>query len=70
MRKINSVIGFLLSLITYATLILSCGDSEITPVDGDSNTPSNVLAIDLGLPSGTKWANIPFWLYWRGLHLV
>ena len=43
-----------------SVVLTSCGDDEeeVTPGGGNGKAPSGVKAVDLGLPSGTLWANM------------
>lgn len=59
MRK-NTLSILLVVLMSMAAGVVftSCGDDEIKPGGGKGKTPSGVKAVDLGLPSGTLWANM------------
>ena len=50
------------ALMFGSVLLASCsnGDTPVSPDDANDmgNAPSGVRLIDLGLPSGTKWANM------------
>ena len=48
------------TFIGTSVVFVSCGDDEdeVTPGGGNGNAPSGVTAVDLGLPSGTLWANM------------
>lgn len=59
--------GLLLILLACSTILISCGDDESKPdrqeQDNSKNNPENkipkgLVAVDLGLPSKTLWANI------------
>lgn len=57
MKRLASVLMF------GSVLLASCSGNEDTPVspahvNDMGNAPSGVRLIDLGLPSGTKWANM------------
>lgn len=73
MRKYFVMLLSLIFLATTSVGFVSCGDDddEVVPASGGTssgglstevnvkdNTPEGVEAVDLGLPSGTKWANM------------
>lgn len=73
MRKYFLMLLSLIFLATTIVGFMSCGDDadDVVPASGGTsseaqpaevsvqeNTPEGVEAVDLGLPSGTKWANM------------
>lgn len=55
MRKLFFTLGLIVAF-------TSCSNNEVDVIDGEEpakdNAPSAVKAVDLGLPSGLKWANM------------
>lgn len=73
MRKKLFVMAALALGMAMSVTLTSCGDDEPTPQEqpndpnggddnggqsGEDKTPAGVVAVDLGLPSGTLWANM------------
>ncbi len=57
------MLTMLMSMAVCSMTFVSCDDDEIESGDGSSSrsngkAPKNVRAVDLGLPSGTLWANM------------
>lgn len=57
------MLAVLMSVAVCSMTFVSCDDDEIESGDGSSSrsngkAPKNVRAVDLGLPSGTLWANM------------
>lgn len=56
MKKICFLLSLLVALVVSSVVFVSCGDDEeLTPL---GTIPNGVKAVDLGLPSGTLWANM------------
>lgn len=56
MKKICYLMGLLLALVVSGITFVSCSDDEeLSPL---KTIPKGVKAVDLGLPSGTLWANM------------
>ena len=47
-----------MAIVAIPAIITSCGDDELSPNGSNGKAPSGVKAVDLGLPSGTLWANM------------
>ena len=54
--KLGSLLTMVM-LLAMGTLVTSCGDDD-DDTPAPDHTPAGVVAVDLGLPSGTKWANM------------
>ena len=59
-HKTLAMMLFMLMSMAASVVLTSCGDDEdeVTPGGGNGKAPSGVKAVDLGLPSGTLWANM------------
>lgn len=59
-NKTLAMMLFMLMSMAASVVLTSCGDDEeeVTPGGGNGKAPSGVKAVDLGLPSGTLWANM------------
>lgn len=69
MKRILFFMSLLLGLVVSSMTLVSCGDDEPEPnkqeqrddgsseVEPTDKTPNGVVAVDLGLSSGTLWAN-------------
>lgn len=64
MKKKLFLVSLLLGLVVSGMTLVSCGGDDINPSSGSGSSggngkaPKGVKAVDLGLPSGTLWANM------------
>lgn len=60
-RTSSFLLAVLMSVVTLSFTLVSCGDDDDEiggPSSSGGSAPKNVEAVDLGLPSGTLWANM------------